>query len=34
LTKGGRKRLARESEQWSRTSTVMSWFLRPDAEGA
>jgi len=34
LTKAGRKRLARETEEWTRTSAVMSWFLRPDAESA
>ncbi|MGH7670098.1 MAG: PadR family transcriptional regulator [Gemmatimonadaceae bacterium] len=34
LTRAGRKRLARETEQWSRTSAVMSWFLHPEAEGA
>ena len=34
LTKAGRKRLARETAQWSRTSAVMSWFLHPAAEGA
>lgn len=33
LTKAGRKRLARETEQWARTSTVMSWFLHPESEG-
>ena len=34
LTKSGQKRLARETEQWTRTSAVMSWFLHPEAEGA
>jgi PadR family transcriptional regulator len=34
LTKAGRKRLARETEQWSRTTAVMAWFLHPGAERA
>lgn len=33
LTKAGRKRLARETEQWSRTSAIMSWFLHPELGG-
>lgn len=33
LTKAGRKRLARETEQWSRTSAIMSWFLHPEVKG-
>jgi len=34
LTKAGRKRLARETAQWTQTSAVISWFLHPDPEGA
>lgn len=34
LTTAGRKRLRRETEQWTRTSAVMSWFLQPEADGA
>ncbi|MGH7688219.1 MAG: PadR family transcriptional regulator [Gemmatimonadaceae bacterium] len=34
LTTVGRKRLVRETEQWSRTSAVMARFLHPDAERA
>lgn len=33
LTKAGKKRLARERADWSRTSAVMSWFLAPELEG-
>ena len=34
LTTAGRKRLVRETEQWSRTSAVMARFLRPAVDEA
>ena len=34
LTKTGRQRLARETEQWSRTNAIMALFLHPEAGGA